>query len=320
VTAPIARFAGFGVRYGRTVAVAGVGFEIGRGDRLGMIGESGSGKSTLALALAGLLPAEATVSGRIDWHLDAAGAVPLAGRDIGTVFQNPGGSFDPVIAIGEQIAEVIVTHRGGGWSAARRRAVMLLDAVRLPEPARIARAFPHELSGGQRQRAALAVALAAGPAILVADEATSALDTVVAAEIVALIDGLVEDTGLTLVFVSHDIALAARISRRLAVVYGGGLAELGPTDRLIAAPRHPYTAALIAAHLDLDTLGRRRLPTIAGAPPGPDEAIAGCRFAPRCPRASAACAAVPAWSGDGRSGFACHHPLPDPAAIGEGGR
>lgn len=296
-----------GVRYGGRhgmAALSGVTLTIQRGERLGIIGESGSGKSTFALALAGLLPAGATTTGTIAW----AGAALMPGRDIGVVFQNPGGSFNPVLSIGDQIAEVVATHLGLGRKPAWARAIALLDAVRLPEPARLANAYPHELSGGQKQRAALAVALAAGPKLLIADEATSALDTVVQAEIVALIDRLVAETGLTLLFVTHDIALAGGLSRRIAVFYAGRLVELGAAARLMTAPRHPYTRALLAAHLDLAHTGKRLLPTIAGAPPDPAFPPPGCRFAPRCPRADAACAVAPDWRGDGRDGVACHHP------------
>jgi peptide/nickel transport system ATP-binding protein len=305
---PLVRLDAVGVRYGGPqgpAALADVSFELMRGERLGIIGESGSGKSSLALALAGLLPPGAARLGAVAW----AGEALRPGRDIGFVFQNPGGSFDPVVAVGEQIAEVIVVHRRLAWRAARARAVALLDQVRLPEPARLARAFPHELSGGQKQRAALAAALAAEPQLLIADEATSALDTVVQAEIVALIDRLVAETGLTLIFVTHDIALAGRLSRRIAVFYAGKLVELGAAARLLTRPRHPYTQALIAAHLDLDAIGRRVLPTIAGGPPDPQAPPPGCRFAPRCPRADAACHVTPAWDGDRRDGVACHHPL-----------
>lgn len=308
MSAPLARMDAVGVRYGGPdgpPALAGVSFDLMRGERLGIIGESGSGKSSLALALAGLLPPGAVRTGDVAW----ADAPLLPGRDIGFVFQNPGGSFDPVVAIDEQIAEVIVTHRRLSWRAARARGLALIDLVRLPEPARLARAFPHELSGGQKQRAALAVALAAEPQLLIADEATSALDNVAQAEIVALIDRLVAETGLTLIFVTHDIALAGRLSRRIAVFYAGRLVEIGAAARLLTRPRHPYTRALLAAHLDIDTIGRRVLPTIAGGPPDPLALPPGCRFAPRCPLADAACRRDPPWSGDRRAGFACHHPL-----------
>jgi peptide/nickel transport system ATP-binding protein len=302
----LARLERVGIGYGAAGvrALSDVSLTLNAGERLGIIGESGSGKSTLALALAGLLPPGASLAGRIDW----AGTPPRPGRDIGFVFQDPAGSFDPVVSIGAQIAEVVRTHAAVSRSAAWARAVALLDAVRLPEPERIARAFPHEISGGQKQRAALAIALAGDPKLLIADEATSALDTVVQAEIVALIDRLVAETGLTLLFITHDIALAGRLNRRVAVLYGGRLVELGAAARVLARPRHPYTRALLSSHLDLDTVGKRAVPTIVGAPPDPAMPLAGCRFAPRCPRADGACRVEPAWSGDDRDGFACHHP------------
>jgi peptide/nickel transport system ATP-binding protein len=311
MSATLAKLERVGIGYGAAGvrALSDVTLTLNAGERLGIIGESGSGKSTLALALAGLLPPGASLVGRIDW----AGTPPRPGRDIGFVFQDPAGSFDPVISIGAQIAEVVRTHADVSRSAAWTRAVALLDAVRLPEPERIARAFPHELSGGQKQRAALAIALAGDPKLLIADEATSALDTVVQAEIVALIDRLVAETGLTLLFITHDIALAGRLSRRVAVLYGGRLVELGAAARVLARPSHPYTRALLSAHLDLDTVGKRAVPTITGAPPDPAAPLAGCRFAPRCPFADATCRVEPAWSGDDRDGFACHHPTGEAA-------
>lgn len=306
---PLVRATDLAVDYddGRAVvrALSAVTFDLAAEERLCVIGESGSGKSTLALALGGLLPANARLAGRLDW----AGGPPRAGRDIGFVFQDPSGSLDPVMTVGDQIAEVIVTHAGVGWGEARRRAVELIARVALADPPRVARAYPHQLSGGMRQRAALAAALAGAPRLLVADEATSALDTVVQAEIVALLDELVRDCAMALVFVTHDIALAARVGGRLAVFYAGRLVELGPAATVLAAPRHPYTAALIDAHIDLDGPVRHPHPTIPGGPPESARPPPGCRFAPRCPRAAADCAGEPGWSGDRVGGFACRHPL-----------
>ncbi|WP_192255508.1 ABC transporter ATP-binding protein [Mesorhizobium caraganae] len=176
----------------------------------------------------------------------------LPGRDIGFVFQDPSASLDPVMAVGKQIAEVARTHLGLDWPQAYARAKHLLERVRLPDPASAIRAFPHQLSGGQKQRVAIAAAIAAGPKLLIADEATSALDTIVQAEIVALIRQLVIEDGMTLLFISHDIALAAELAERIAVFRYGGLVEIGATAQIVNAPRQDYTRALLDAHLGLD--------------------------------------------------------------------
>ncbi|AZO76003.1 MAG: ATP-binding cassette domain-containing protein [Mesorhizobium sp.] len=175
---------------------------------------------------------------------------PLLGRDIGFVFQDPSSSLDPVMPVGKQIAEVARTHLGLTWPQAYARTKTLLDRVRLPEAA--LHAYPHQLSGGQKQRVAIAAAIAAGPRLLIADEATSALDTIVQAEIVALIRRLVAEDGMTLLFISHDIALAATLAERIAVLRHGELVELGETEETINEPRHAYTRALLDAHLGLD--------------------------------------------------------------------
>ena len=177
---------------------------------------------------------------------------PLLGRDIGFVFQDPSASLDPVMTIGKQIAEVAHTHLGLSWSQAFAKAKTLLERVRLPDPDSALHAFPHQLSGGQKQRVAIAAAIAAGPKLLIADEATSALDTIVQAEIVALIRGLVAEDGMTLLFISHDIALAAELAERIAVFRHGQLIELGTTAQIVGAPTKAYTRTLLDAHIGLD--------------------------------------------------------------------
>jgi peptide/nickel transport system ATP-binding protein len=216
-----------------------------------VIGESGSGKSTLALALAGLLPDDAMRSGSIDWP--GLGHAPVAGRDIGFVFQDAGASLDPVMSIGEQIAEVARRHLGLGWRQARRHALDLIARVRIPQPELALSAYPHQLSGGQRQRAAIAAAIAARPKLLIADEPTSALDTIVQAEIVALLDGLVRDADVTLIFITHDIALASGVADHVAVFSKGRLVESGLALDVLSRPRQAYTRSLLASHIDLST-------------------------------------------------------------------
>jgi peptide/nickel transport system ATP-binding protein len=240
------------VRYanGDAAALDGISLDLAEGERLAVIGESGSGKSTLALAIADLLPPTAQVSGGIEWP--GLGRPPVSGRDTGFIFQDPGASLDPVMRVGSQIAEVIRAHRGIGRAAAHAIAVELIDRVRLPDPALIAAAYPHQLSGGQRQRIAIAAAVAAGPKLLIADEPTSALDTIVQAEIVALIDRLVKADGMSLIFISHDIALASGIADRIAVFKAGRLLEIGATADIVGHPRDPYTRILIKASIPSD--------------------------------------------------------------------
>ncbi|UVK40392.1 ABC transporter ATP-binding protein [Mesorhizobium sp. AR10] len=188
-----------------------------------------------------------------------ANNIPLGGRDIGFVFQDPSSSLDPVMAVGKQVAEVVHTHLGLGWPNAYAKARELLERVRLPDPDATMRAFPHQLSGGQKQRVAIAAAIAAGPKLLIADEATSALDTIVQADIAALIRHLVAEDGMTLLFISHDIALASELAERIAVFRHGELVEIGATAQIVNVPRHAYTRSLLDAHIGLDAeplLGR----------------------------------------------------------------
>ncbi|RJT40216.1 ABC transporter ATP-binding protein [Mesorhizobium waimense] len=261
-------------------ALKNINLDVAAGERIAVIGESGSGKSTLALVIAGLLPPSARIEGHIDWQTTefrsshsfappsvlpemsgrTEGAkdrqpkfVPLGGRDIGLVFQDPSASLDPVMTVGKQIAEVAHTHLGLDWPQAFARAKTLLERVRLPDPDAAMHAYPHQLSGGQKQRVAIAAAIAASPKLLIADEATSALDTIVQAEIVSLIRQLVAEDGMTLLFISHDIALAAELADRIAVFRHGELVELGTTAQIASAPHHVYTRALLDAHIGLDT-------------------------------------------------------------------
>lgn len=256
---------GLGVAYrrGGAAALKGIDLDIEAGERLAVIGESGSGKSTLALALAGLLPADAVQEGRIDWS--GLGRAPLGGRDIGFVFQDPAGSLDPVMPVGRQVAEVARAHLGLSWRQAHERARELLARVRLPEPETAQHAFAHQLSGGQKQRVAIAAAIAARPKLLIADEATSALDTIVQAEIVALIRRLVAEDGMTLVFISHDIALASQLADRIAVFRAGRMVEIGRAAAIVNRPGDAYTRALLGAHIGLDAA-----PLVA--PPGQTDA------------------------------------------------
>ncbi|EKF18267.1 ABC transporter ATP-binding protein [Nitratireductor pacificus] len=255
MTEPLATLRGVSVSYaregGRAFALREVDLAIAKGERLAIIGESGSGKSTLALALAGLLPPEAAVSGQIDWPGFAEG--PRAGRDIGMVFQDPGSSLNPVLTIGELVSEGAVRHLRLGRAEARQRALDLLARVRIPQPEAALDAYPHQFSGGQRQRIAIACAIAASPKVLIADEATSALDMIVQAEITALLDMLVREDGMSLIFITHDIALAAKLADSIAVFRDAMLVEAGPARQVLGRPVQDYTRSLIATHIDFSS-------------------------------------------------------------------
>ena len=240
-------------------ALDDITLSLAQGRRLAVLGESGSGKSTLAMAICGLLPTGARTTGTIAFPTLTT---PVLGRDIGVVFQDPGGSLNPVLTIGEQIAEVAVVHRGHTWREAEAHAARLLDRMGIPHPTEALRRHPHEFSGGQRQRIALAAALAADPVLLIADEPTSALDTVVQHAMVELLDSLVRERGLTLLFVTHDIALASMLADEVAILHAGHLMESGPVAQVFRTPTHAYTRALLAARLDLDTPLQHRLPEI----------------------------------------------------------
>ena len=250
------------VRYGVQQVLYPVSFELRQGERLALIGESGSGKTTLAMAIAGLLPASAKIAGSI--HFPALAHEPCAGRDIGVVFQDPDGSLDPMMRVGDQIAEVIVTHLKTSWDKARQRAAELMQQVQIPDSQHRLREFPHEFSGGQKQRIVIAAALAAQPQLLIADEPTSALDTVVQNHVAKLLDGLVRAQRLTMLFVTHDIALASQLADRIAVLYRGQIVEIGTAEQVITAPQHDYTKALLATHVGLDWVKQPRLPEIDG--------------------------------------------------------
>ncbi|RWD21260.1 MAG: ABC transporter ATP-binding protein [Mesorhizobium sp.] len=222
---------------------------------LSPISEAGEGESPATLPIS---PQVGEMSGRTEGGATERQPLPvrektvLLGRDIGFVFQDPSSSLDPVMPVGNQIAEVARTHLKLTWAQAFAKAKTLLERVRLPDPDTSMRAYPHQLSGGQKQRVAIAAAIAAGPKLLIADEATSALDTIVQAEIVSLIRRLVAEDGMTLLFINHDIALAAELAERIAVFRHGELLELGTTAEIVNAPRHAYTRALLDAHLGLD--------------------------------------------------------------------
>jgi len=235
---------------GRSV-VDGVSFEVPDGSRLGLIGESGSGKSLTALAVLGLLPDGATASGSIRWNGTELIGMPdrelarLRGDEIGIVFQEPRTALNPIRTVGRQIAESIRIHEGIGRREARERAIQEAARVRLPDPASIVDRYPHQLSGGQRQRVAIAMALACRPRLLIADEPTTALDVTIQAEILALLLNLVEEQGMSLVFITHDLAVLAQVATEGVVLEDGHVVEAAPVSTLLTAPTSPITQGLL---------------------------------------------------------------------------
>jgi len=278
----------FRLSSGRVVAVDGASFEVGRGEALGLVGESGSGKTMALRALVGLLPRTARVTaGSIEYEgVDLLRASEdarrrLRGRSIAMIFQEPMTALNPVMRVGQQIAEVPRVVLGVGRRRADERALELMRLVGIPDPVRRAQAYPHELSGGMRQRVMIAIALAADPQLVLCDEPTTALDVTIQDQILQLLRALREEFGLSVVFVSHDLAVIAQTCRRIAVMYAGQVVETGSVEEVFREPRHPYTLGLLRSVPDFE-LVRERLSAIPGTPPDPAAPPSGCRFHPRC--------------------------------------
>ncbi len=284
-------------------ALRGIDLQLDRGATLGLIGESGCGKSMTAMAIMGLLPVGAVVSGSI--RLNGQELVGLAddamcrlrGNRIGIVFQEPMTALNPLHTVGDQIAEPLRLHDGLSRAAARAEALRLLERVRLPQASQRLDAYPHQLSGGQRQRVTIAMALACGPDLLIADEPTTALDVTIQGEILTLIRELVDESDMALLMISHDLGVMARTVANLLVMYGGTVVESGPTAEVFAHLVHPYTRGLFAARPRLGAArvdGRKlRLVTIPGRVPELVDMPAGCPFADRCAWVVEACRAAP---------------------------
>lgn len=295
--------------------IDGINLTLAPGERMALVGESGSGKSLTAAALMGLIDlplawsAQTLQIGSIDLRaLNPRGWRDVRGGCIALVQQDPLAALSPVFNVGSQIAETIARHLPLKGRAAWDEAVKRMEEVGIPDAARRALDYPHQLSGGLRQRVAIAIALAAQPAVVLADEPTTALDVTVQAQIMDLLRSLSEQKGMALLFITHDLGLLPGFAQRVAVMYAGRIVESGPADLLLTQPRHPYTAALVAAQPGLDPFSpRRRLPTIAGMPPSPADRPAGCAFAPRCTLAEAQCHQVrPALRMVDRREVACH--------------
>ena len=293
----------FYTRQGIVKAVDGVDFAVEAGETLAIVGESGCGKSMTALSLMRLIPSP---PGRI-----VSGSIKLAGRDllqiseeemrgvrgneISMIFQEPMTSLNPVMTIGKQISEALILHRDMDRKAALKRAVEMLDLVRIPEPAQRAKEYPHQLSGGMRQRAMIAMALACNPKVLIADEPTTALDVTIQAQILELIVELQREFSAAVILITHDLGVVAETARRVIVMYAGRKVEEASVGELFARPLHPYTKGLLASIPRLDLMrgqadrSQERLQEIAGIVPPLFDLPQGCAFAPRCPSADDHC-------------------------------
>ena len=306
MTEPLLRMSGMSVELAaadRTVdIIAGIDLELERGERLGVVGESGSGKSITALAVMGLLPQKMRVRGQLTFDGHDLTSMPeeqfckFRGRRMAMIFQEPMTALNPVKPIGAQIAEGRILHLGESRHDADKHARLLLDKVGLPGPRFGLDLYPHQLSGGQRQRVMIATAIACEPDLLIADEPTTALDVTVQAQILDLLDELIDDTGMTLMLITHDLGVVSEMTRRIAVMYAGRVVETGRTDDVFARMAHPYARGLFAASPHGAGLmprppgqGRPRLTAIPGVVPDPFARPPHCTFADRCGFVQADC-------------------------------
>ncbi|HZY19779.1 MAG TPA: ABC transporter ATP-binding protein [Ramlibacter sp.] len=288
-----------------------VSIDLPAGRTLALIGESGAGKSTLAFAAMGLLrrpevelEGELRVGGTDVVQASERELQSLRGPRMGLVFQDAAAALNPCFTVLQHLSEPLRRHKGLGRAACRQRAMALLDGVGIADPEARLAAYPHELSGGMQQRVMIAIALACEPELLIADEPTSALDVTIQAQIMALILERVRALGASAVFVLHDLALAAQVADRVAVMYAGQIVEEGPAAEVLRRPRHPYTQGLRASAIEF---GAERLQPIAGVVPALSAMPGGCRFAPRCMRATARCTERPPRVADGAVTLACWH-------------
>jgi oligopeptide transport system ATP-binding protein len=306
----------FAHRTGTLEAVAGASLHVEPKECLGVVGESGSGKTQLFLAAMGLLAGRAEVSGSIRFEgkellgATAAAINRVRGSKLTMIFQDPMTSLTPHLRIGTQLGEVLVCHSGLSWTEARSAAARMLELVRIPDPKRRLRQYPYELSGGMRQRVMLAMSLLCKPDLLIADEPTTALDVTVQAQIMELLRAVRGETGMALVLISHDLGVIAGLADRILVMYAGRIIENAAADALLRQPHHPYTAELLKCVPSLSGPRLARMPTLAGQPPRPGEALQACPFAPRCPRVADRCRVErPILAGASNRQVACHFPL-----------
>lgn len=293
-----------------------VSFDLAKGEVLGLLGESGSGKSVTLRTLMRLHPERTT---RMGGQVQVAGqnVLQLKGRDLdqyrgavaSMVFQEPGLAFDPVYTIGQQMVEAIRAHEGVDSATALNRSLQMLERVQIPQARRRLEAYPHELSGGMRQRAMIALSLVCRPQLLLADEPTTALDATVQIQILLLLRELQKETGMSVIFVTHDIGAAVEVADRIAVMYAGRIVEMGSVSQIVSNPRHPYTQGLLASTVKSDDKGKPLL-AVPGSPPDLANLPTGCSFAERCAHASAQCRAqIPPTVLEGDAALACWHPV-----------
>jgi peptide/nickel transport system ATP-binding protein len=305
----------FDGRQGPLTAIDGISFDIAPGEILGVVGESGAGKSLTGTAVIGLLDPPGRIAGgsihlgdrRID-NLPAEELRKLRGREIGAVFQDPLTSLHPLLKVGDQIVETIMTHLSVSRLEARERALKLLIDVGIPAAEMRIDHFPHQFSGGMRQRVVIALALCAEPRLIIADEPTTALDVSIQAQITTLLKKLCREQGTAIMLVTHDMGVIAETADRVAVMYAGRVVEIGPVEEVTRRPSHPYTAGLMAS---IPSVHRRnaKLNQIDGAMPRLNAMPTGCAFHPRCGRIVPACSTIRPDLGTGVHASACHAPL-----------
>ncbi len=301
---------------GAVRAVSGLSFDLAAGERLGIVGESGAGKSVAAFAVLNLISkpgyvagGEICFEGRNLADLAEEDMRQIRGNKISMIFQDPMVTLNPVLTIGAQMIETVRAHRRMSRAQARAIALKKLHAVQIPAAETRLAQYPHELSGGMRQRVVIAIALLSDPAIIIADEPTTALDVTIQAEILELLLKLCNDFAVGLILITHDLGVVSEVTQRILVMYAGRVLERGRTEAVIAAPRHPYTAGLLAALPEKTTPGQR-LAQIPGHMPALGEILHGCPFTPRCDHARAVCSAtMPAESTHRDRSVACHAPL-----------
>ena len=295
--------------------IDGLSLQVGRGEVVALVGESGSGKTMTAYSVLRLLPSaiqlvggEILLGGQDVVGMEARQLREVRGTLASIIFQEPMTSLNPLMTIERQIAEMLLTHGKATRQTAPARVIELLELVRMPDARTRARQYPHSLSGGLRQRAMIALALACEPQILIADEPTTALDVTIQQQVMKLLLDLRDQLGMAILLITHDLGVVAEVADRVAVMYAGRIVEEGPVVDLLEAPRHPYTAGLLACLPDVAEAGGR-LVEIPGLPPKPGSIREGCRFAPRCPSATDLCTRVsPETRTEAGRAIACHHP------------
>ncbi len=289
----------FKTKKGMAAAVRGVSLRVERGESVAIVGESGSGKSVSSLALLGLLPKSAQITGSAKFDgqelvgMTQSELQAIRGKRISMIFQDPMTAFNPVFTIGDQISEAMEVHGTAEGEAAMKRAADLLEMVGVPEPGQRVNQYPHEFSGGMRQRAMIAMAIANDPDLLIADEPTTALDVTIQAQVMEVLADIRGETGAAMILITHDLGVVAGSADRVQVMYGGRIFERGTTNDVFYDPLNPYTRGLLSSMPRVDAIGERLVP-ITGAPPSILNMPPGCAFGPRCEHKVAACAAQPA--------------------------